>query len=66
VRDGETGFLVPHGDVAAFAERLGRLAAAPSLVATMGMRARRFAETFTWDRAAQLTETHIREIVEAR
>ena len=66
VRDGETGFLVPHGDIAAFAERFDRLASAPSLVATMGASARRFAETFTWERAAQQTETHIREIVEAR
>jgi glycosyltransferase involved in cell wall biosynthesis len=64
VRDGETGFLVEHGDVSAFADRLGRLAAAPRLVASMGVTARTFAETFTWDRAARMTETHVRDVTE--
>lgn len=66
VRDGETGYLVPHGNEDAFAERLNRLAGDPALVARLGVQARRFAETFTWDRAAEQTETHLRELVEAR
>jgi glycosyltransferase involved in cell wall biosynthesis len=39
VADGETGFLVPLGDVPALAERLGRLLASPDLRRTMGERA---------------------------
>lgn len=65
VRDGETGFLVPHGDVAAMAARLEELAASPSLVATLGVQARRFAETFTWERAARETAAHLAEVVDA-
>jgi len=66
VREGETGFLVPHGDVPAFAERMARLAASPDLVQRLGRNARAFAETFTWDEAAMRTEAHIREVVEGR
>ncbi len=59
VRDGETGFLVPHGDVRAMAAAFRRLAAAPTLVAAMGAKARAFAETFTWERAAEQTIAHL-------
>jgi glycosyltransferase involved in cell wall biosynthesis len=59
VRDGETGFLTPHGDVAAMAAAFRRIADAPGLVAEMGVRARAFAETFTWDRCARATEAHL-------
>lgn len=62
VREGETGFLVRHGDVAAFTDRLARIAASPSLVSELGARARAFAETFTWERAARATESHLREV----
>ena len=65
VRDGETGFLVPHGDVAAMAARFEELAASPSLVATLGAQGRRFAETFTWERAAHETAAHLAEVVDA-
>lgn len=65
VKDGETGFLVPHGDVGALADRLARLADDPALVERMGVAGRKFAETFTWDNAASMTEAHLREIVEA-
>ena len=63
VRDGETGYLVPHGDVARLSDALGRLAAAPELVASLGVTARRFAERFTWDRAASDTEAHLAAVV---
>ena len=56
---GETGYLVPHGDVTALAGAMRTIAAAPGLVETLGRRARAFAETLTWDRAAQATEAHL-------
>lgn len=40
VIDGETGFIVPIGDVAGFAERVTRLVAAPALRLRMGHAAR--------------------------
>jgi glycosyltransferase involved in cell wall biosynthesis len=64
VRHGETGFLVPHGDVAALAGRMVELADTPSLVARLGERGRRFAESLTWDRTAAATEQQLRDIIE--
>lgn len=64
VRDGETGYLVPHGDVDAMAGAMARLAASPELVETLGARARAFAETFTWERAAEETERHLERILQ--
>ena len=59
VRHGETGFLTRHGDIPAMAEALDKLAASPALVASMGIKARAFSETFTWDRCARSTEAHL-------
>ena len=64
VLDGESGFLVPHGDVAAMSAAFQRLAASPALVASMGAKARTFAETFTWVRAADDTEAHLARLIE--
>ena len=63
VRHGETGFLVPHGDVAAMAESMRYLSGERALVERLGIAARRFAEAFTWENAATETETHLREVV---
>ena len=63
VRHGETGFLVPHGDVAALGAALDRVAQDPALVARMGVAARTFAESFTWERCARETEAHLRAVV---
>jgi glycosyltransferase involved in cell wall biosynthesis len=63
VRHGETGFLVPHGDVAAMAESMRNLSGERALVEHLGVAARRFAETFSWARAADETEAHLREVV---
>ena len=63
VRDGVTGYLVPHGDVDAMASAMSRIAASPALVESLGVAGRRFAETFTWDRAADETEAHLAAIV---
>ena len=52
VRDGETGFLVPHGDVAAFADRIGRLLEDDALSARMSEAAIRWARSFDWEHAA--------------
>jgi glycosyltransferase involved in cell wall biosynthesis len=65
VRDGETGYLVPHGDTRAMADAMGRLAADRELVERLGVAARRFAETFTWERAADETERHLRQVIAA-
>ncbi|MFN2433252.1 MAG: glycosyltransferase family 4 protein [Gemmatimonadota bacterium] len=50
---GRTGFLVPHGDVDALAERLRALASDPLLVERMGAEGRAHAAQFSWERAAQ-------------
>jgi glycosyltransferase involved in cell wall biosynthesis len=63
VRHGETGFLVAHGDVEALAARMIELADSPPLVARLGERARRFAESLTWESAAAATESHLRDII---
>jgi glycosyltransferase involved in cell wall biosynthesis len=63
VRHGETGFLVPHGDIAAMAASIKRLADSPALVATLGASARVFAESFAWERAARETEQHLLRII---
>ncbi len=65
VRDGETGLLVPYGDVAALAEALMRLARAPDLVGRLGAAARRFAEGLSWETAAAQTEAQLLEVLKA-
>ena len=59
VRNGETGFLVPHGDAPALAERMLALAADPALVARLGAGGRAFAQGLSWDRAADRTAAHL-------
>jgi glycosyltransferase involved in cell wall biosynthesis len=61
---GRTGLLYPHGDVPALADALERLAGDPAEVARLGTGAHAFAQGFTWDRAAELTEAHLAEVVE--
>lgn len=59
VRHGETGFLVPHADAEALAERMLALAADPALVDRLGRQARAFAERLSWESAAEQTEDWI-------
>jgi glycosyltransferase involved in cell wall biosynthesis len=63
VRHGETGFLVPHGDVRALADRMLGLAADAALVARLGRAARAFAERLSWQRAADATEAQLQRII---
>lgn len=62
VRDGVTGFLVPHGNVAAMAERMQYLSGERAFVEHLGIAARQFATEFTWQRAAEETEAHLYEV----
>jgi glycosyltransferase involved in cell wall biosynthesis len=63
VRDGETGFLVPHGDAHALAQRMLALAADPALVARLGRGGRAFAEQLSWERAARATAAHLERVI---
>lgn len=63
VRHGETGFLVPHGDVGALATRMLELAGDPALVARLGAAARCFAEGLSWERAAAETAVHLQDTI---
>jgi glycosyltransferase involved in cell wall biosynthesis len=63
VRHGETGFLVPHGDVESLAGRLGELLQDPVLRDRMGSAARAFAERFSWERSAEETEAHLGRVI---
>jgi glycosyltransferase involved in cell wall biosynthesis len=59
VLDGRTGFLVKHGDVNALADACDRIIADPALVTRLGTAGRAFAESFTWESAADHTEAHL-------
>ena len=62
----ETGYLVPHGDVPAMAAAMSRIANDADLVARLGVAARAFAETFTWERAANETAAHLYRVLASR
>jgi Glycosyltransferase len=62
VRDGSTGFLVRHGDVPALARAMATIANDRQLVDRLGTTARHFAEGFTWEAAAEQTESHLEAV----
>jgi len=62
VIDGETGFLVPQNEPEAMAAAMRGLVQSPDLVNLLGTAARKFAETFTWERAARDTLAHLEEV----
>jgi len=66
VQNGVTGYLVPHGDSQALADRMLALAADPAAVERLGRAARTFAEGLSWDSAARATLAHIEQTIAAR
>jgi glycosyltransferase involved in cell wall biosynthesis len=65
VRDGETGFLVPHADVPALGEALVRLLRDDSLWWEMGRAAQTWAAEFHWERSASETLALAEEVIGA-
>ena len=63
VLDGETGLLVPHGDVGALTEAIDSLIKDPERRREMGARARRYAERFSWDASAEAVEALLARVV---
>ncbi|MFI5365871.1 MAG: glycosyltransferase family 4 protein [Candidatus Binatia bacterium] len=53
VRDGATGFLIPHGDVDAWARRMLQMLTDAALRQRMSAAAQQWAAQFSWDAAAQ-------------
>jgi glycosyltransferase involved in cell wall biosynthesis len=53
VRDGETGFLVPHGDIGAMADKFRQLFRDTSLRQRFGQNAIDWARRFSWDNTAK-------------
>jgi glycosyltransferase involved in cell wall biosynthesis len=48
------------------AAAMTKIANAPTLVARLGVQARAFAETFTWERAANETAAHLYRVLASR
>lgn len=53
VRDGETGILVPHGDLEALAGAIARLSSDPELRKDLGRKGLEWAGNFDWDSTAR-------------
>ena len=62
---GETGLLVPHGDVDALTEAIGGLLDGYARREAMGRAARRYAERFSWDASTDALERLLDEVVAA-
>ena len=63
VIDGETGFLVPHGEIAALADRVETLLNDEALRRQMGGACRAFSEGLSWERSAERMEAFLRDAV---
>ncbi len=66
VVDGETGFLVPHADVPALADRLARILSDDALADRMGKAGIDWAARFNWDESARKTRLLLEEAVAER
>lgn len=60
---GRTGFLVPHGDVATLADRIGVLLHDEDLRTRLGAGARSFAEGFSWEASTDAVESFLIRVV---
>ena len=56
VLDGETGLVVPHGDVDTLARAIGRLVTDQALRRSLGRGARAYAESLSWDATSAAVE----------
>lgn len=63
VEDGRTGFLVPHGNVSALADRIEIVLGNAALREELSRNALLFAQQFTWDRAASNTEKFLQSLI---
>ncbi|MDX1566295.1 MAG: glycosyltransferase family 4 protein [Longimicrobiales bacterium] len=63
---GETGLLVPHGDVEALADGLRTLLEDHERRRSLGQGARAFAETHSWDAAADRWEAYLEDRIDGR
>lgn len=59
IQDGVTGFLVPHGDVAALTSRLEEVIASLELRAHLSAQALLFAQQFAWDATVERMESFL-------
>lgn len=66
VLEDRTGFLVPHGDSTAWAERMARLCTDEACRDRLSGAAIEHAARYSWERTAHRTEAALRSIVEAR
>ena len=60
---GRTGFLVPHGNIEALADRINELLKNNELRENMGKNSRKFAEGFSWEESAVQIERFLEDWV---
>jgi glycosyltransferase involved in cell wall biosynthesis len=65
VVDGETGHLVPPGDVSALADALQKMSASPSVRTRLGAAGQIRSRDFTWSRAAGQVDQIYRQILKS-
>ena len=64
VRDGETGILFPSGDAAACALAMEKIYGDAQLCESLGQAAKRYAESFSWEKSARETLDLLQRTVE--
>lgn len=64
VRDEVSGYLIDGHDPVWYAERIGRLLAAPALAQQMGRHGRLLAQRFSWTRTADRLESLFDQVIE--
>ncbi len=64
VRDGETGILFPSGDAAACASAMEKVYSDAGLRKNLGQNAKRYAESFSWEKSARETLDLLQQTVE--